>query len=148
MKPTMNLQNRHNGLSETHPSPSRLRQVALVSSLIFLVTGGLTSAWAGNQERIIQPNAVLHFTEFSLHVGPGGFHIGIGGNHRHGDHRSRGFGHRRHDGGKHFGHRPHFKSERHFFNRHDRGQRHQGHFRANKHFRSHDRGHRHHRSRW
>ncbi len=147
MKPTMNLQNRHNGLSETHPSPSRMRQVALISSLIFLVTGGLTSAWAGNQGHIIQPNAVLHFTDFSLHVSPGGFHIGIGGNHRHGDHRSRGFGHRRHDSGKHFGHQPHFKSESPFFNRHDRRHHHQGHFRANKHFRSHDRGHRHHRSR-
>ncbi len=125
---TGNSGSNRTGLMSLDKTPrAGLRRIALTTGLIILTFGGFSSAWAG--DRLTTHVAPIHLAGFSIHIEPGGFHLGIGG-HRHGYRGS--YGYR----GKHFGHRHYFKGGRHFYGRphHFQGGRH---FKGGRHHRRH-----------
>ncbi len=116
----------------------RFYRIALASGLFILAVGGFSSAWAGDRKTAKTPP--IHLAGFSIHVGPGGFHLGIGGGYRQGYRGNYGYGRP----GKHFGQRHYYKRPRHFYRNVPRhfghrhyGKRHnhRGHFKGGRHFR-------------
>lgn len=74
------LTSSYKGLHRSSPKfGARVFQVVMLLGLILVVSGGLSSAWAGEKGRGKAPSPYLHLTGFSVHIGPGGFHLGIGG---------------------------------------------------------------------
>ncbi len=57
----------------------RVCTVLMAFGLALVVSGGLSSAWAGERGVGKAASPYLNLTGFSVHIGPGGFHLGIGG---------------------------------------------------------------------
>ena len=139
MTTTTKPQDRCDELLQSRALLAHLRTIVVASSLCVLFMGGMSSAWAAKQDGLPATRPVLHLTGFSLHVGPGGFHLGIGVPHRYGYGRYDGFQSWGYYGGKRYGHR--HGPERHLYSRYDRPRHRHGHrFGYNRHH-HHDRGH-------
>ncbi len=114
--------NRISGQSHSHTGLCSLGRMAVATSLVFLTLGGLSVAWAGNQQSVTTPSPYLHLTGVSIHLDFGLLHFG--GHHRHYrptyHHRYRHGHHRGHS--RHFaGHQRHRGPSKHFGQRHFRG---------------------------
>lgn len=55
------------------------RKLAFIASLIALSCLAFSPAWAGDYPLAKAPAAPIHLTSLSIVIGPGGFHLGIGG---------------------------------------------------------------------
>ena len=122
--------------------------MAVVICAVLFMFGGVSTVWAGDRRPSISPASPLHLTGFLLHVGPGGFHIGIGGFPRHGYLKGRVYDrwnkrggkhwHKRWNkgGGKHWNKRPRFDNRRYSYRSPKRSQHynnHRGHGRHHYH---------------
>ncbi len=132
------------------PKGSRMTNVLLACGLLMMISGGVSSAWAGERGVHKEFSPYLHLTGLSVHIGPRGFHLGIGGYgpyrfygpHRHFTPGPRFFG----GPGKRFWYKNRFDHPRRGYWKPGRGH---GHWKGKKHHRRHrkafrgGRGHRH-----
>ncbi len=54
------------------------KKLALVGGLLGLSCLIISPSWAGNNKHVKGMAAPIHLTGLSIHIGPGGFHFGIG----------------------------------------------------------------------
>lgn len=114
MRPYAMTSEQSGSTSNARRSLGRLGKIALATSILFFVLGGLSSAWAGEKDHVTTRSPYLHLTGVSIHVDLGLLHLG--GHHRH--YRPARQHHYRH-GPHNYRHRPHYAGHRHF-NRHDK----------------------------
>ena len=121
----------------THPL-ARRKKLVLATSLMALSCFAFSPAWAGDYSRANSSSALIHLTSVSIHIGPGGFHLGFGVPHyRHGYARphlhvrpfAKPYGYWQHQ--KRHGYRHHYAPPKRFGHRHGwKNDRHRGHFRG------------------
>lgn len=109
-----------------------IRRIAIITSLLFLVLGAMSSSWAQGGEQSSKVNPYLHRADVSIHFGGGGFYFGVPFGpvyvqpHFHVQPYSKFY--RRHGQ-----HKRHFKPSRKYYRFKERGDRHGRHFKKGRH---------------